>query len=68
MAHSLIDLNMAVVLLIRLGALSVAVPAWGLLKEVAIIFHHLHHSLASGQTTGREHIPTHQQKIGLKIY
>ena len=25
-------------------------------------------SLASGQTTGREHNPTHQQKIGLKIY
>ena len=30
--------------------------------------HYLHHSLASGQTTGREHSPTHQQKIGLKIY
>ena len=30
--------------------------------------HYLHHSLASGQTTGREHRPTHQQKIGLKIY
>ena len=25
-------------------------------------------SLASGQTTGREYSPTHQQKIGLKIY
>ena len=25
-------------------------------------------SLASGQTTGREHSLTHQQKIGLKIY
>ena len=30
--------------------------------------HYLHHSLASGQTTGREHSPTHRQKIGLKIY
>ena len=30
--------------------------------------HYLHHSLASGQTKGREHSPTHQQKIGLKIY
>jgi len=30
--------------------------------------HHLHHSLASGQITGREISPTHQQKIGLKIY
>ena len=30
--------------------------------------HCLHYSLALGQTTGREHSPTHQQKIGLKIY
>ena len=30
--------------------------------------HYLHHSLASGQTIGREHSPTHQQKIRLKIY
>ena len=30
--------------------------------------HYLHHSLASGQITGREHSPTLQQKIGLKIY
>ena len=30
--------------------------------------HYLHHSLVSGQTTGREHSPTPQQKIGLKIY
>ena len=30
--------------------------------------HHLHGSLASGQTTGREHSPAHQQKIGFKIY
>ena len=29
---------------------------------------YLHHSLASGQTTGREHSTSHQQKIGLKIY
>ena len=29
--------------------------------------HYLHHSLASGQTTGREDSPAHQQKIGLKI-
>ena len=28
----------------------------------------LHHSLVSDQTTGREHSPAHQQKIGLKIY
>ena len=30
--------------------------------------HDLHHSLASGQITAREHSPAHQQKIGLKIY
>ena len=30
--------------------------------------HYLHHSLASDQTIGREHSPTHQQKIGLKVY
>ena len=29
---------------------------------------YFHHSLASGQVTGREHSPTLQQKIGLKIY
>ena len=32
--------------------------------------HYLHyfcHSLISGQTTGREHSPAHQQKIGLKF-
>ena len=40
-----------------LGALSVAVYAWDLLKEVSHYLHHLHHSLASGQTTGREHSP-----------
>ena len=30
--------------------------------------HYLYHSLISGQTTGREPSPTHQQKIGLKVY
>ena len=30
--------------------------------------HYLHHSLASGQTKGREHSPALQQKIGLRIY
>ena len=29
--------------------------------------HYFHHSLASGKTTGREHSPAHQQKIGLKM-
>ena len=30
--------------------------------------HYLHHSLASGQTIGKEHSLFHQKKIGLKIY
>ena len=30
--------------------------------------HYFHHSLVPGQITGREQSPTHQQKIGLKIY
>ena len=30
--------------------------------------HYLHHSLLSVQTKGREHNPSHQEKIGLKIY
>ena len=30
--------------------------------------HYPYNSLALGQTTGREHSPTHQQNIGLKIY
>ena len=29
---------------------------------------YLHHGLASGQITGREYSPAHQQNIGLKIY
>ena len=34
----------------------------------SLYLHYLHHSWASGQTTGREHSPIHQYKIGLKIY
>ena len=30
--------------------------------------HYLHHSLTSGQTTGKEHSPAHQQKIALEVY
>ena len=46
--------------------LSAAVLTWDLLKEVAIIF--ITFTMISGQTTGREHSPSHQQKTGLKIY
>ena len=48
-------------------ALSEAV-CQGLFEGGRYYLHYLHHSLASGQTTGREYSPTHQQKIGLKIY
>ena len=40
----------------------------GLLEGGHNYLHYLHHSLDSGQTTGREHSPAHQQKTGLKIY
>ena len=30
--------------------------------------HYPHHCLVSGQTTGKEHSPVHQQKVGLKFY
>ena len=30
--------------------------------------HYLHHSLASGQVTGKEHSPAQAQKTELKIY
>ena len=51
-----------------LGAISVTVRPWDLLKEVTIIFITPHHNLASGQVTRREHSPSLQQKIRLKIY
>ena len=53
--------------LFRVGALSVAVCAWDLLKEVTIIF--ITSTIVwSQEVAGREHSFTHQQKIGLKIY
>ena len=39
-----------------------------LLFNMLHYLYYLHHSLASAQTTGREHSPSHQQKIGLKTY
>ena len=41
---------------------------WGPWMQQCHYLHYLQHSLASGQTTGREQSPTQQQKIGLKIY
>ena len=49
------------------GALSVAVHAWDLLKELAIIF--ITSTIVWPQVNNRrEHSSTHPQKIGLKIY
>ena len=50
------------------GGIDCHSAAWDILKEVAIIFITATCSLASGQTTGKEHSTDHQQKIGLKIY
>ena len=50
-----------------LGALSVAVRAWDILKEVAIFF--ITSTIVWPRVKQqREHSPTHQKKIGLKIY
>ena len=40
-------------------SLSAVMCAWDILKEVPHYLHYLHHSLASGQTTGKEHRPAH---------
>jgi len=51
----------------RVGALTVAVPSWDLLKEVAIIFiTSTNFGLRSNNREGTQ--LSHQQKIGLKIY
>ena len=46
---------------------SINFSALSILYSPTLTSIHDYHSLASGQTTGREHSPTHQQKIGLKI-
>ena len=51
-----------------LGALSAAVPAQDLLKEVTIIFITSTIVWPQVKQQGKEHSPTHHQKIGLKIY
>ena len=63
-----------------LGTLSAALPSWdifgfrlfvclgGVHFEGCLCYlHYLHHSLASGQTRGKEHSSSHQQEIRLKI-
>ena len=52
----------------RVGGTECGSVCMGLFEGSHQYLHYLHHSLASGQTTGREHSPSHQHKIGLKIY
>ena len=52
----------------RVGGTECSSACMGPFKGGSPFLHYLHHSLVSGQTIGREHSPTHQQKIGLKIY
>ena len=52
----------------RVGGTEGGNPCMGPFEGGHHYLHYLHHSLASGQRTGREHSPNHQQKIGLKIY
>ena len=50
--------------IVGLETLNAAVPAWGLLNEVAIIFITSNHSLASGQITeGTQPCPSTELKI-----
>ena len=49
------------------GALSATVCGWDLLKEVTVIFI-TSTMFALRSTTGKEHPPDHQKKIGFKIY
>ena len=52
----------------RVGVTECSSTFMGSFEEGHHYLHYLHHSLASGERTGREHSPAHQQKIGLKIY
>ena len=52
----------------RVGGTECSSACMGPFKGGHHYLHYLLHNLASGQTIGREHSPTQQQKIGLKIY
>ena len=52
----------------RVGVTEGSIACMGPFEGGHQYLHYLHHSLASGQITGRKYSPTHQQKIGLKIY
>ena len=48
----------------RVGGTECSSACMGPVEGGQHYFHYLQHSLASGQITGREHSPIHQQKIG----
>ena len=50
------------------GSTECSIACIGPSEELCHYLPYLHHRLASGQTTGREHSPTHQQTMGFKIY
>ena len=52
----------------RVGSTACSSACMGPFEGGHHYLHYLHHSLASGQITGRKHSPAHQQKIRLKIY
>ena len=52
----------------RIGGTECSSACTGPFEGDCHFLHYLHHSLVSGQTTGREQSPAYQQKIGLKIY
>ena len=52
----------------RVGGTVCSSACMGTFKGGHHYLHYLHHGLASGQITGREHSPAHQEKIGLKVY
>ena len=60
--------HMSVVAYYRVGGTKCTSACMGPFEGGCHYLHYLHHSLTSGQTTEREHSPTHQQQIGLKIY
>ena len=52
----------------RVGDTEYSTACMGPFERGCHFLHYLHHSLASGQITGRKHSPTLQPNIGLKIY
>ena len=67
-SKSLWQMRGSVVGCCRVGGTECSSTCMGPFEGGRHYLHYLHHSLASSQTTGKEHSPAHQQKIELKIY